>query len=146
MLTRSYLGPQGEVNKKSAQAHSVREDAMKHAFMLLALVFALVVVDIDLTTAKANQQEKKTDTKETKWQGYVRQILKDQSIMNIRASGTPNATSTLKIAWDDSTLWTKQNKPGQQSEVKEGSFIIAVGQVDDKGVLHATRIDLRLPR
>ena len=119
---------------------------MKHAFMLLALVFALVVADIDLTTARANQQEKKTDTKETKWQGYVLQILKDQSIINIRAAGTPNDTSTLKIAYDNSTQWTKLNKPGQQSEVKEGSFIIAVGQLDDKGILHATRIDLRQPK
>lgn len=119
---------------------------MKHAFMLLALVFAVVVVEIDLTTAKANQEEKKAATKEAKWQGYVLQILKDQSIINIRGGGTPNATDNLKIAYDNSTQWTKQNKPGQQSEVKEGSFIIAVGQVDDKGVLHATRIDLRLPR
>jgi hypothetical protein len=31
-------------------------------------------------------------------------------------------------------------------EVKEGSFVIAVGQIDDKGVLHAKRVDLRLPR
>lgn len=119
---------------------------MKLAFMLLALMFAAVVVDNDLTTAEANQQEKKPDTKETKWQGYVLQILKDQSIINIRGGGTPNATDTLKIAYDNSTQWTKQNKPGEQSEVKEGSFIIAVGQVDNKGVLHASRIDLRLPR
>ena len=119
---------------------------MKHAFILFALVFAGTVVDIDLTTARANQQEKKADTKETKWQGYVLQILKDQSILNIRGGGTPDATNTLKIAYDSSTQWTKQNKAGQQSEVKEGSFIIAVGQVDGKGVLHATRIDLRLPR
>ncbi len=34
----------------------------------------------------------------------------------------------------------------QQDEVKEGSFVILLGEVDDKGVLHATRIDLRLPR
>jgi hypothetical protein len=114
--------------------------------MLFALLFAAVVVDFDLTTARANQQEKKAESKETKWQGHVVQILKDQSIINIRGGGTPDATSTLKIAYDNSTQWTKQNKPGQQSEVKEGSFIIAVGQVDDQGVLHATRIDLRLPR
>jgi hypothetical protein len=119
---------------------------MKLAFMLLALVFAGVVLETDLTSVDASQQEKKNDAKETKWQGTVIQILKDQSMMNIRGGGTPNATDTLKIAYDSSTQWTKQNKPGNQSDVKEGSFIIAVGQVDDKGVLHATRIDLRLPR
>jgi hypothetical protein len=31
-------------------------------------------------------------------------------------------------------------------EVKEGSFVIILGHVDDKGVLHATRVDLRKPR
>jgi len=119
---------------------------MKHAFMLLALAFALVVVNIDLTTAKVNQQEKKTDAKETKWQGKVLQVLKDQSILSIHGGATADSASALKIAYDNSTQWTKQNKPGDQSDVKEGSFIIAVGQVDDKGVLHATRIDLRPPR
>jgi hypothetical protein len=120
---------------------------MKHAFMLLALAFALVVVNIDLTTAKVNQQEKKTDAKETKWQGKVLQVLKDQSIIEIRGGATADSASALKVAYDSSTQWTKQNKPGgDQSEVKEGSFIIAVGQVDDKGVLHANRIDVRLPR
>ena len=121
---------------------------MKLALMLLALVFAGVAVDTRPTSADASQQEKKkSDTKETKWQGTVLQILKDQSMMNIRGGSTANATDVLKIAYDSSTQWTKQNKPGDfQSEVKEGSFVIAVGHVDDKGVLHATRIDLRLPR
>jgi hypothetical protein len=51
-----------------------------------------------------------------------------------------------KISFDSSTEWTKLGKPGQQDEVKEGSFVIVLGQMDDKGVLHATRIDLRLPK
>jgi hypothetical protein len=51
-----------------------------------------------------------------------------------------------KIAYDSSTQWTKVGKPGQQDEVKEGSFVIVLGKLDDKGVLHATRVDLRLPR
>jgi hypothetical protein len=127
---------------------SIREDAMKLALMLLALVFAGVAVDTRPTSANASQEEKKkSDAKETKWQGTVLQILKGQSMMNIRGGSRNNASDVLKIAYDSSTQWTKQNKPGDfQGEVKEGSFVIAVGQVDDKGVLHATRIDLRLPR
>jgi hypothetical protein len=31
-------------------------------------------------------------------------------------------------------------------EVKEGSFVIMLGHVDKSGILHATRVDLRLPR
>lgn len=120
---------------------------MKLALMLLALLFAGVALDTHPTSADASQQEKKkSDSKETRWQGTVLQILKDKSMLNIRGGGTAEATDVLKIAYDSSTQWTKQNKPGDPGEVKEGSFIIAVGQIDDKGVLHATRIDLRLPR
>jgi hypothetical protein len=135
-----------KIINRFCQGSSIREDAMKLALMLLALVFAGAAVDTRPTSADASQQEKKkNDTKETKWQGTVLQILKDQSMLNIRGGATADANDVLKIAYDSSTQWTKQNKPGDfQSEVKEGTFVIAVGHVDDKGVLHATRIDLRL--
>lgn len=84
--------------------------------------------------------------KETKWQGHVVRIYKDLSVMDIRGGINSRAEDIRKIAYDSSTEWTKLGKPGQMDEVKEGSFVIALGQVDDKGVLHATRIDLRLPR
>lgn len=120
---------------------------MKLALMLLALVFAGPTLDTRPAAADASNQEKKSDTKETKWQGTVLQILKDQSMLNIRGGATAGDKNLLKVAYDSSTEWTKQNKPGgSQSDVKEGSFIIVVGKVDDKGVLHASRIDLRLPR
>jgi len=117
---------------------------MKLSLMLLALLFAGVVLDTHPTPADASRQE--TKTKETRWQGTVLQILKDQSVMTIRGGGAADDRNELKIAYDSSTQWTKQNKPGDQADVKEGSFIIAVGHVDNNGVLHATRIDLRLPR
>jgi hypothetical protein len=82
--------------------------------------------------------------KETKWQGNVVRIYKDESQMDIR--GTTPAGEVRKVAYDSSTLWTNHGKPGQQDEVKEGSFVIVLGKLDDKGVLHASRVDLRLPR
>ena len=120
---------------------------MKLALMLLVWVVAGTTLDTRPAAAEASKQEKKSDTKETKWQGTVLQILKDQSMMNIRGGATADDKHVLKVAYDSSTEWTKQNKPGgNQSDVKEGSFIIVVGKVDDTGVLHASRIDLRLPR
>jgi hypothetical protein len=120
---------------------------MKLALMLLVWVVAGTTLDTRPAAAEASKQEKKSDTKETKWQGTVLQILKDQSMMNIRGGATADDKNVLKVAYDSSTEWTKQNKSGgNQSDVKEGSFIIVVGKVDDKGVLHASRIDLRLPR
>lgn len=120
---------------------------MKFSLMLLALLFAAVVLDTHPTSAGASRQAtKNNETKETKWQGTVLQILKDQSVITIRGGGAADDRYGLRIAYDGSTQWTKKNKPGDQGDVKEGSFIIAVGHVDDNGVLHATRIDLRLPR
>jgi len=115
------------------------EDAMKGSLTLLSLVLAGVV--FAAMPAGANQAAKK----ETKWQGTVLRIYKDLSQMDIRGGPAPSK-ETRKVAYDSSTAWTKLGKPGQQDDVKEGSFVIVLGKVDDSGVLHATRIDLRLPR
>ena len=84
--------------------------------------------------------------KEAKWQGHVVRIYEDKSEMDIRGGINTRAEDLRKIAYDSSTEWTKLGKPGKQEEVKEGSFVIVLGHIDEKGVLHATRIDLRLPR
>lgn len=84
--------------------------------------------------------------KATKWQGNVVRIYKDLSQMDIRSDKSAESATLKKVAYDSSTEWTKLGKPGQQDDIKEGSFVIILGQVDDKGVLHAKRIDLRLPR
>ena len=84
--------------------------------------------------------------KETKWQGHVIRIYKDLSQMDIRGGVDTRAEDLRKIAYDSSTEWTKLGKPGEMDQVKEGSFVIVVGHIDGKGVLRATRIDLRLPR
>lgn len=121
---------------------------MKGSLTLLSLVLAGAV--FVAMPAGANQAE--TDKaapaakKETRWQGHVVRIYKDQSELDIRGGATAHAQDVRKVAYDSSTQWTKLGKPGQQDEVKEGSFVIVLGQVDDKGTLHASRIDLRLPR
>jgi hypothetical protein len=115
------------------------EDAMKVPVTLLSLVLAGAV--FAAMPAVAKQAAKK----ETKWQGTVVRIYKDLSEMDISGGSAPSQDQR-KIAYDTKTAWTKLGKPGEKDEVKEGSFVIVLGHVDDKGVLHATRIDLRLPR
>jgi hypothetical protein len=124
------------------------EDPMRGFLTLLSLVLAGVI--FAALPAGANQAATETKAapaakKETKWQGSVVRIYKDTSEMDIRGGAAP-ATDTRKVAYDSSTEWTKHGKPGQQDEVKEGSFVIILGHLDDKGRLHASRIDLRLPR
>jgi hypothetical protein len=120
---------------------------MKIALLVVSLVFAGIVIASHRISADARQDKNAAEAKETKWQGTVLRIYKDKSTMDIRGGETPNATDTRTIAYSSSTQWTKGNKPtADMSEIKEGSFVIAVGKVDDKGVLQASRVDLRLPR
>jgi hypothetical protein len=125
------------------------EEAMKRSLILSALVLAGVVMAGYPISGQGGQQEKKPATKEakeTKWQGNIIRINKEESTIDLRGGMTNNDSDEKKIAYDSSTRWTKLGKPAEQSEFKEGSFIIVLGHVNDKGVLHATRIDLRLPR
>jgi hypothetical protein len=121
---------------------------MKVFRTLLSLALMGAVVGSIPAIAKQAAESKKApaEKKETKWQGHVVRIYNDQSEMDIRGGVNTRAEDLRKIAYDSSTEWTKLGKPGQKDEVKEGSFVIVLGHVDDKGVLHATRIDLRLPR
>ena len=121
---------------------------MKGSLTLLSLALAGAVFAAMPAAANQAATDKAAPVakKETRWQGHVVRIYKDLSEMDIRGGATAHAADVRKIAFDNSTQWTKLGKPGQQDEVKEGSFVIVLGQVDDKGTLHASRIDLRLPR
>ncbi len=114
------------------------------SLVLAAAVFAAMPAGAKQATAETKQAP--AAKKQAKWQGHVIRIYKDLSQMDIRGGINTRSEDMRKIAYDGSTEWTKGGKPGQMDEVKEGSFVIVLGHVDDKGVLHATRIDLRLPR
>ena len=122
---------------------------MKGSLTLLSLVLAgAVVVAMPASANQAATENKAAPAakKETKWQGHVVRIYNDESQMDIRGGVNTRSEDLRKIAYDSSTEWTKLGKPGQRDEVKEGSFVIVLGHVDDRGVLHAKRVDLRLPR
>jgi hypothetical protein len=119
---------------------------MKIPVALLAVALAGAV--FAATPASANQaatEKKEAAKKDTKWQGKVVRINKDSSTIDIHGGAHPSEAQR-KIMYDSSTQWTNGGKPGQQEDVKTGSFIIVLGKVDGDGVLHARRIDLRAPR
>jgi Domain of unknown function (DUF5666) len=120
------------------------EDAMKLSATLLSFVLAGGIFASVPAGAKQAETEKKDPAKkEAKWQGRVMRVSKDQSTIEIHGGPHPSEAQRT-IAYDASTQWTKLGKAGKQDEVVEGSFVIVLGSVDDKGVLHASRIDLRL--
>jgi hypothetical protein len=121
---------------------------MKVRMVLLGLALGgavFVAVPIGVPQASAQQKDAPAEKKETKWQGYLIRINKDQSTIDLRG-GVPPSHDSRKVAYDSSTEWTKQGKPAKQDEFKNESFVIVVGNLDHEGVLHATRIDLRRPR
>jgi hypothetical protein len=125
------------------------EGTMKVPVTILSVVLAGAVfgaVPAGANQAAAEKKEAPAAKKGTRWQGHVVRIYKDLSQMDVRGGGTAHSEDLRKVAYDSSTQWTKQGKPGEQDEVKEGSFVIVLGKVDEKGILRATRIDLRLPR
>jgi hypothetical protein len=118
---------------------------MKLVTIVLALFFAGILLEVQPSSAGPAKQGAPAE-KQSKWQGTIIHMLKDQSMMDIRGGATANDSAMHKVAYDGSTKWTKQEKPAEQSEFKEGEFVIVLGKIDDKGILHASQIDLRLPR
>ena len=124
---------------------------MKSTAILLTLLFATVIVvgqtapSDDKATAKPEKKSAST-SKETRWQGHIVRIDKDKSMLSIRGGRGGKQQFEREVSFDSSTKWTKLGKPADPSDFKEGSFVIVVGKADDKGMLHADRVDLRLPR
>ena len=111
---------------------------MKKLLALLSIVL--------LATGLIGQTKASEKTKETKWQGHIVRINKSESTIDIRGGQKNLDTDQKRIQYDSSTEWTKEGKPADMSEFKDGAFVIALGHDDEKGVFHATHIDLRLPR
>jgi hypothetical protein len=123
------------------------EDNMRLVTIVLALFFSGMLLEVQpISAGPGKQAAPPAAAKETKWQGTIIHIMKDQSMMEIRGGVTASDSDMRKIAFDSSTQWTKQGKSADQGDFKEGQFVIILGTVDNKGVLRASRIDLRLPR
>lgn len=114
-------------------------------FVGVVLAAALLAV-LPLGARQPASAVSQADKKETKWQGHVVRIYKDTSMLDLRGGANGREEDMHKVAFSATTEWTNGGKPGKMEEVKEGSFVIVLGQVDDKGVLQATRVDLRKPR
>ena len=124
---------------------------MKSAAILLTLLFAVGMVvgqaaPSDQKEAGKSEKKAASTSKETRWQGHIVRIDQDKSMLSIRGGRGGKQEFERQVSFDPSTKWTKLGKPAEMSDFKEGSFVIVVGKTDAKGMLHADRVDLRLPR
>ena len=105
------------------------------------VLMALCVVSVMAIAGTGQAQDKKArmdSAKTARWHGMIIRSNKDDSTFTVRRQ---NIEKTVQ--YDSSTKWTHLNKPAEMSEFKDGTDVICLGTYDEKGVLHASRIDLR---
>lgn len=102
---------------------------------------ALVLISVLFLTVGLFAQE--TKTKETRFQGHIVRVNQDNSTIDVRGGRKDTDSSDKRIAYDSSTKWTKLGKPADQKEFTQGQYVIVAGTVDEKGVMHASQVDLR---
>src|SRR2546429_4124712 len=109
---------------------------MKVPATLFSLVLAgavFVAMPASGNQAAADKKEATAVKKEKKWQGKGIRNYKDESMMDIQGGPPPPVQST-KVAYGNSPERTQLGKPREKDEVKEGSVVIVLGKVEDKGV------------
>jgi hypothetical protein len=112
---------------------------MKRILTLVLLgVFAAIGFAAQTVTAQQKKEKPAVAAKEERWHGTLIRVNKDASTLDVRR-GTHERT----ISYDSSTKWTMGKKVIEMSELKENAHVLCVGTVDEKGVFHATRVDLR---
>ena len=115
---------------------------MKKLLILWVVLGIAVTLSTQLFAQEASHENmaKKDTGKEVRVEGLVARTSKDQSMLTVREHGS---NVEKDVHYDSSTKWTHLNKPAEMSEFKDGADVICLGTYDEKGVLHASRIDLR---
>jgi hypothetical protein len=114
----------------------------------IATVAVVVLSFVMVLAASGKPQDQGTKTDEGKgkmaaaklarWHGLIVRSNKDDSTLTVRRQNVER-----KVHYDGSTKWTRMNKPAEMTDFKDGADVICLGTYDEKGELHATRIDLR---
>jgi hypothetical protein len=78
---------------------------------------------------------------ETRLEGVIVRQNQADSTLTVHRRWTNSEERT--IVYSSATKWTKMNKPAEMGIFKDGVRIVALGKLDDKGRLVASRVDLR---
>jgi Ni/Co efflux regulator RcnB len=112
--------------------------------MFFILVAILAAAGLMAQAAMAQEQKPAKEAaaaKQARWHGTIVNINEKTSSLDVRRQSI-----TRTVYYDSSTQWTKGTKTTEMKEFKIGSDVICLGTFDEKGNIHATRIDLRAPR
>ena len=118
---------------------------MKYLAILwvVMLTATIGVMSQEMPNTDTKQDKTTTVAKQTRWKGRIVRLSEDQAVLTIRGGPSSRDTVQREISLNSATRWTKQGKPAEQSEFKEGSYVIVVGKPDKQGRLEAVDIDLR---
>ena len=120
---------------------------MKNLFRLFfasVLVFSVSALLVQIAPAQDKQEKA---AKQDRVEGNVTRSSKDSSTLTVRAVGS---TVDKTVQYDSSTQFTSQEHGSKtvnkidESQIKDGDRVIALGTLDHNGVLHATSISKRL--
>lgn len=99
----------------------------------------LLGVALTWPALEARQQDTKT-AKEDRIDGIIQLIDKETKTVTVRLR---DKQQQQQVIYGDKTVFTFRNKSATSDEVKDGRRIIALGKVNEKNQLIATRIDVR---
>ena len=113
--------------------------------MILLLVAILVAVTVFAAPPQGAGTSQKTTASqkaptEDRVSGTIARSNKDKSTLIVKEH-TSNIERT--VFYNESTKWTKDKGPADMKEFKDGSRVICLGKLNEKGELTATRIDLQ---
>ncbi len=115
----------------------------KKMLLLLALFVALGVFAVPQQSIGKNKQATASQkaAKEDRVSGVIIRSSPEKSTITVR-EGRSKIERT--VTYDASTKWTKgKGVTTDMKEFKDGSRVICLGKLDEKGTLAATRIDLQ---
>jgi hypothetical protein len=109
---------------------------MQNRSSVIALLLGIALVAPTLIATYAQEKGDRVT-------GTVQLINKETK--TILVSGEANNTQS-QVIYDDKTEITKDNKAASINDLQNGQRIICIGSTNDKGQLHAARIDVRPAR
>jgi len=117
-------------------------------FILVAIFAAAGLMTLVATAQEQNPPKAAAPAKEARWHGVIVRINEKMSTLDVRRGRpvSPQERIIKTIYYDSSTKWTGGGKVIDMKEFKEGSDVICLGTFDEKGNIHATRIDLQTPK
>ena len=111
---------------------------MRSRWGVMALLLGVALIGSPPATYA--QTKAKAKAKGERVSGTVQLVNKDAKTVLVTGQAGDKQT---QVMYDEKTKVTKDNKPATMDDVTNGVRVICIVKADEKGQLHARRIDVR---